>query len=672
MLNKRIKSGFTLIELMVFFIFISLIMAAATPIITKRVKNIPLKFNHGKFICYDDGHYELYNSTRIIDKGAGCQFTPPRRAALYKIELVGAGAGGYNYIEGVSENMVEGNGGYRMATGQYGDGYTELSDAQLWNAFSGASFTLVQSSGSGGSGYSVERTYTGIKDPSISIPECFDTTKEYESKCTHQVPDYDNPKKDKDGNVLKDDKGNIIYNKKDEEYKCKVKYDKDPDNILENCSVYIQRRSDAYYNISRQSACGSHPGDWCSTLYSYVYDFAKTEAKKVPGTLDSFDTNSTATGYPGRGGGSITLRLDGVVDFIDYTNNKKITAVQVKPYLKRLLTEYYDTGTVKHPGSGCYDWGYSEMNYHTGKFDDKNLGLPDSSSHKKGKWGSDVMYYGAIKGWGSCVTNIGRATGGEGGELWTDEWSYISGSYSTSRKHGSDAYGISPTNGKLGGYCPYRVVVASGSRREPYVITKTKLNERHHAVGNGGGGASYKVAYVPSLSNDCVFNVASGGQAIDKNITNSLLTYLHNGLATTLSCNNGTLNLKADGGDYNKDITRKSYNGFDNIKPDGTPRSTDPYVTEGRAPGGSPFTSSDVFTKYNLNGGGFGAGGTGSSIVDECSKPWGEYWIWLAYNESNKDPRDHQRIEKTACNEATQVKYNEAQAGKGGVIIISW
>lgn len=94
MLNKKTKSGFTLIELMVFFIFISLIMAAATPIITKRVKNIPLKFNHGKFICYDDGHYELYNSTRIIDSGAGCQFKPPRRAALYKIELVGAGAGG--------------------------------------------------------------------------------------------------------------------------------------------------------------------------------------------------------------------------------------------------------------------------------------------------------------------------------------------------------------------------------------------------------------------------------------------------------------------------------------------------------------------------------------------------------------------------------------------------
>ena len=39
MKKLKLKSGFTLVELMVFFIFISLLMAAATPIITKRVKN---------------------------------------------------------------------------------------------------------------------------------------------------------------------------------------------------------------------------------------------------------------------------------------------------------------------------------------------------------------------------------------------------------------------------------------------------------------------------------------------------------------------------------------------------------------------------------------------------------------------------------------------------------
>ena len=673
MLNKKIKSGFTLIELMVFFIFISLIMAAATPIITKRVKNIPLKMNHGKFICYADGHHELYNSTTRIDSGAGCEFKPPRRAALYKIELVGAGAGGYSYTEPVTEDMVEGNGGYRMDTGHYGAGYTELSDAQLWNAFNGASFTIVQSSGWGEWGKEVKRTYTGIDSPSISI-DCFDTTLERDGKCTRQVDDLNNPKKDKDGNVLRDNKGNIIYNKKDEEYACKVKYDSDPTGKLKNCSSYEENLKKAYQRIQSKGAeaCSSFPGDWCSTIYSYVLKEAKIAAAGVPGTLNTFKTNSTATGSAGWGGSSTTLRLDGVVDFYDYTNiRKKITAVQVKPYLKRLLTEYYTTGTVKYQGS-CEDWGYKEMNDHTGKFDSKNVGLPDSSEHTKGKWGSDVMYYGAIKGWGSCVTNVGRATGGEGGDLWTEEGRYVSGSNYSSRTNGRDAYGISPSSGKLGGSCPYHVREASGTEKIPYVKTFTKLNQRYHAVGNGGGGASYKVAYVPSLSNDCAFNVASGGQAINKSIANSQLTSLHNGLATTLSCNNGTLNLKADGGYYNKGITRKSYNGFDNIKSDGTPRNTDPYITEGSAPDGSPFTSSNVFTKYNLTGGGFGAGGTGSSIVDECSKPWGEYWIWLAYNESEKYQRDHQNIEKTACNEATQVQYKEAQAGTGGVIIISW
>ena len=89
MKKLKLKSGFTLVELMVFFIFISLLMAAATPIITKRVKNLPIKIHHGKFVCYGD-RYEYYNATKLISSGAGCKFTPPKRATLFKIELVAA------------------------------------------------------------------------------------------------------------------------------------------------------------------------------------------------------------------------------------------------------------------------------------------------------------------------------------------------------------------------------------------------------------------------------------------------------------------------------------------------------------------------------------------------------------------------------------------------------
>ena len=103
MKKLKLKSGFTLVELMVFFIFISLLMAAATPIITKRVKNLPIKIHHGKFVCYGD-RYEYYNATKLISSGAGCKFTPPKRATLFKIELVGGGAGGYSYTQFWEDN----------------------------------------------------------------------------------------------------------------------------------------------------------------------------------------------------------------------------------------------------------------------------------------------------------------------------------------------------------------------------------------------------------------------------------------------------------------------------------------------------------------------------------------------------------------------------------------
>ena len=48
---NKIKKGFTLIELMIFFVFISLVLAAAAPLITKKVKNIPTRRPHGTFIC---------------------------------------------------------------------------------------------------------------------------------------------------------------------------------------------------------------------------------------------------------------------------------------------------------------------------------------------------------------------------------------------------------------------------------------------------------------------------------------------------------------------------------------------------------------------------------------------------------------------------------------------
>ena len=667
MLNKKIKSGFTLIELMVFFIFISLIMAAATPIITKRVKNIPLKFNHGKFICYDDGHYELYNSTRIIDKGTGCKFKPPRRAALYKIELVGAGAGGYNYTEPVTEKMFERQGGYTLTGGSYGDGYTELSDGQLWHAFVNASFTLTQPSGAGGKGDSVSTGYNTFSRAGLSpLKDCFESYW-YPSTCTCKVDDLTKPILDKDG------KPTGKYEQKDEECACQKFQRDDPKGLLLTCSDYDYELNSKSYEIGDLKYCYSG-GDWCYNLISNQSKYATALgiAARPPYTasLDSYSEAGDVTGYAASGGSSVTLVLDGNIDFRYYGDygSRNVPAKETKSYLSKLITEYYKTGTTQYRGS-CANWGYKEENKHDGKYgDSKNVGLPiNSEGYQLGKWGSDIMYYGAIKGWGSCATNCDRATGGQGGWLKFNSDNNVFGSYSSSRERGRDASGVC---GSVKG--PYQVYIANKSDMIPYVYTTTTLNTRYHAVGDGGGAGSTIVTYVTNLSDDCVFNVSPGGAPVNEGVSTSELDYLHNGLATTLSCNKGTLKLKAPGGIYNTTITTGVYNGFKYLNHDGTSKAPAEFVTEGAGGGGSRYVSSDVFNKFNPQGGGFGAGGRGSKIVDECTKPWGRYSIFLAYNTGSKTLKDHQNIEKVACDENKQVHYEPAEAGTGGVIIISW
>lgn len=283
-----------------------------------------------------------------------------------------------------------------------------------------------------------------------------------------------------------------------------------------------------------------------------------------------------------------------------------------------------------------------------------------------GENGNDVLHYNALKGWEACATNCRRAKGGRGGWI-DDNYSTITGSYSDSSpiQSDKDAQGIC---GHVNG--PYAVKEGNTSDRIPSVTTKTELNVRHHQVGNGGGSASYKVAYVSSLADDCVFNVSSGGPAINESISDSQLDDLHNSLTTSLVCNEGTLRLDAEGGYYNKSFTQKDYAGFDYLTPDGESTAPGSFTTSAEG-GTSPYSPKDVFTKYILGSSGFGAGGSGSKIVDGCTKPWGEYWINRVYG-SSVDKTSHHQIPRTECDEKAQISTTGGSSGSAGVIIISW
>ena len=73
MINRNLRQGFTLVQLMIMLLIISVVLAASAPMITRAHKKIPERAVHGKYFCYynDDGELmqEEYDS-RKKTKGA--------------------------------------------------------------------------------------------------------------------------------------------------------------------------------------------------------------------------------------------------------------------------------------------------------------------------------------------------------------------------------------------------------------------------------------------------------------------------------------------------------------------------------------------------------------------------------------------------------------------------
>lgn len=710
------KSGFTLVELMVFFIFISIVLAASTPIITKRVKNIPLKIHHGKFIC-TPGHYEYYNSTRLVSSGDGaCVFKPPKRNTLYKIELIGAGAGGYDYAKYWEDPPSEKTGTYEINGYSTGDGFREPNEAYLLKIFNNADYRVVKTGTTAGKGQELSETYTSIGNPEVAskVP-CSDkgtrTVLAYDDDgepimegavdkdgnpiMEGVVDDDGNPvmeeKKDKDGNVVKDEDGNPVMVQKQQQKKVQATkkedywkmYNKktggssylgetteDPGYV--SCAVVDKNISNAVNGILALKPCTPFASNFaCLTVAGRtITAAAHAAAESNECSLLTFSTDHEVDATSSSQGFGKGLYVDGKINWIDYTDgkNKKIDAKEIKSYLAKIFGTYYQTGSTQAPGS-CEGWGYNALNNHYGKFGTThNLNLNNSGGWKTGKYGYDVIHYDAIRGWGNfCATTSKPATGSEGAQLYFDGDSYVT--YTTSTTPGKDAVGVSGSFPS-----PWQAKWGVKSEVKPYAYFKTALNSRHHRVGHGGGAASkIAVYYASNLSNDCVFSPATGGRPIKDSDSDSVKTELEKGLYTTLTCNEGTMHFSVRGGTYDKGIESGDYSGFDYYNADGTFSNPGSFNTS-HAGGQSSFNINDVFTKYVITGTkDWGAGGNGSSISDKCTQPYGWFDTELKYH-GKSDTRniDHHDIPPVKCNAATDVKVTPATSGSNGAIIITW
>jgi hypothetical protein len=105
------KHGFTLVELLLMFFFLFAMVAAVTPVITRKHKDAPEKKIHGFYACYRDENDNLretiIKNSKVVEDNAlveKCQFQKPKKAMYYYVQVIGAGGGGAN-VTTLDENL---------------------------------------------------------------------------------------------------------------------------------------------------------------------------------------------------------------------------------------------------------------------------------------------------------------------------------------------------------------------------------------------------------------------------------------------------------------------------------------------------------------------------------------------------------------------------------------
>lgn len=706
---NKIKKGFTLIELMIFFVFLSLVLAAAAPLITKKVKNIPTRRPHGTFICYGD-RYELYNSSRLVDSGEGCKFTPPSKIGLYKIQVVGSGAGGYDYSE-ISEDEKQVESGFVMdgpvnQRGYYGaHGIKKFSPAQFKYLLNDIPFTIVKSGTNAEDGKDVNTDNKNVLDRNIKFK--FDNG----GACTGLPFDGSSLQLFTHG-------GSMFL---DRRY-CIEAWTLTNENVYPEINRMIQK-------LPEKVNCNNGGGYDCYVLYA---DMAKDYVRRtldmrVNNTFNTFGYQSNwsqRTGSSvvvdsvtllnglllrgGKGGESKGLYLSGKIDFTTKIadgsgfRSTKVADSDVESYLKNLFA----------PSEGAkgysYIWGIRDKK---GVFDVNNatwLSNPTYSSSSDGD-GRNVSSYDTICAWNVCISNKNLPTGGKGGKAEKRQYPYkaFNGEWfvfdvlvaskenpAESNLNGDDASTqLSSKNWFLrtndnvkytyGDYI-YGANLEGYRTSIPRITVNTKLKMRKYKLGNGGGGAKASMAYVPSLSDDCVFNIPQGGPALSSQmtVTQEQLDKLHDSLSTTLSCNGGAFKVSAEGGIYDNGTTSFEKDGFEYLNDDGTVSANLPeayyIVSEGRTSG---LNLSNVFTKFKIAQSDFGNGGDGPYVTDKCTAPRGSAFMKTIYQTlagtKYGNYEDYRHLSyvinpNATCSIKEHVDVKPASTGKRGVIIISW
>ena len=502
MIPNKFKSGFTLVELMVFFLFISILIAASTPLITKRIKTVPLRANHGKFVCYRDA-----GSGRLIAKyynGWGREissestdsdtitFTPPKRAAIFKVEMTGAGAGGYDYVlledeeDPIHISTFNENGDGEFSADNE-DGY-RLQDSDIKSILNGQQNTIAVYTGHGGKGGDLDYQYF---DPTLAY--CVRGTYKDSSNLYHYYQDglasiFDGP-----------GEGNIntygVISDNEAKFQAAIRADASLNPKTEGGRTY-RRTYIADHTSTLDTYCSSNNLDG---LY---------QVERVP--------MQTLSG--GRAGKGQYLSYTYTIDF-----SKANPGESAANYLKRLQNSY---GT----GSSSAAAGTSGFHFNAGSgpsngTDGSNRTFSNTSTYSSkpaasisnsSENGTDATGYAVIKTPNGYISNKQKATGGTGVVMWIEE---LTGLLRYEVKDGQDADGFYSSgsagggSGSGSGGSGGAVYSNTNNTTTQYVKMVSSVPVRTYWLGAAGESGKYVSHQLPYLGTSCTITIPPRDQS---------------------------------------------------------------------------------------------------------------------------------------------------------------
>ena len=669
---KNIKSGFSLVELMIFFLFITILLAASTPIITKRIKNVPLRAYHGKFLCYRDTNSgtligEYYNSTGKITKrvesnnGTTLEFIPPKRAAIYKIDMIGAGAGGYDYFE--YEDEVDPNHtSYfnKYANGEHdGDTIYKLSDDDIKKRLQGKYNTIKAWTGKGGDAGDIVYSYPipsgALYDISVRCSGGFNSTKCY----YYDVPNY-NPltmsrlyEEPGEGGIYTSE---VITPKerKLEEW-LNNNY---PDDVGE---VINDSNCDDQHICKKQNLQYTTTPDIQSAIETKLQEL-------ILGNLIEFPVSSRKRINGGKGGEGAYITYTYQIDF----NSPEARGLSADEYIKSLM-EQYQSGSSSHRAD---EFGFY---FSAGKVRDGHDGTDKRVENGRGvaSAGGDASGYGALKiGNNLYLTNYQKAMGAGKTEMNYDSTgrlyvTFADGVGATSNKDGNDLIDSDGNIYSSGGSTGPGFSGTSGNDIK-YVELVSTVPIRTYHVGASGESAKPLTRTFTTLGKSCTITIPplSQGDVVFPNTT------LTTPVDTEFVCEGWKKPLIALSGTPAKIYKTDSFSPYQNQ--DGNFDNTgfvvlpDFYKIAADVAAETNFGAiGRIFTKLPSTSN-YGQGGNGVSYEDKCLKMGGEISIYTKSNGSIVDRAPIIDFPYDSSCKMSNNKKGDATPGGQGAIIISW